>query len=157
MREKLGLLMAILICEGAGLVGSFFTITAIPTWYPALAKPVFNPPDWIFGPVWTILYALMGWSLFLVWRKLDGKKKTAVALDVFVIQLSLNVIWSVLFFGLQQPGLALFEIILLWMSIVWTYLVFRRISRPAAALLLPYLAWVTFATYLNASIWWLNR
>ncbi len=159
-KDFLKLVLAIIVCQLAGLIGSFFTISAIPTWYVALQKPLLNPPGWIFGPVWTILYLLMGISLWLIWKSdakdlpaQAGKKK---ALWLFLAQLVLNAIWSPLFFGGQSIGGALAVIVLLWASIVLTIFVFTKISKTAAWLLVPYILWVSFATYLNFAIWVLN-
>jgi translocator protein len=124
-------------------------------WYAALDKPVFNPPDWVFGPVWTILYLLMGISLYLIWKS-PASPIRKLALIIFGIQLVLNFAWSFIFFYFQQPGFALIEIVILWFSILAMIIVFHRINRVAAYLQIPYLLWVTFATLLNASIWWLN-
>ncbi len=143
------LLLSIGICLGAGIVGSFFTISSIPTWYVTLNKPSFSPPNWIFGPVWTILYILMGISLYLVWTK----KKIP---PVFWIQLILNAAWSVIFFGLKNPTLALIEIAALWIVIVLTIKAFSKINKLAGRLLIPYLLWVSFASILNLMIVLLN-
>jgi translocator protein len=124
-------------------------------WYAALDKPVFNPPDWVFGPVWTILYILMGISLYLIWKS-PASPMRKLALIIFGIQLVLNFAWSFIFFYFQQPGFALIEIVILWFSILAMIIVFHKINRVAAYLQIPYLLWVTFATLLNASIWWLN-
>lgn len=140
-----------MICEGAGLVGSFFTISSVNTWYQTLYKPFFNPPSWIFGPVWTILYLLMGISLYLAWNT------QKVSLKWFWVQLVLNSLWSILFFGFKNPLLALFEIILLWLAIFMTIKSFWKLKRTASWLLLPYLFWVTFASVLNLSLVLLNR
>jgi translocator protein len=154
-QQVLVLACCLLLCLGAGWVGSLATQEAVKTWYPTIAKPVFNPPSWVFGPVWTILYVLMGVSLFLVVR--DGKLRAQrTALVVFGAQLVLNTLWSFLFFGAQRPGVALVEILLLWGAILWTIILFGRRSRTAAMLLYPYIAWVSFATVLNVAIWWLN-
>ncbi len=150
------LAIAIIVSELAGIIGSFFTFEAIPTWYATLVKPTLNPPSWIFGPVWTTLYLLMGIAAFLVWKKGWEQKEVKIALGIFTGQLVLNTLWSIIFFGLQSPGWALIDILLMWISIVATIIVFYRISRPAAYLLLPYLAWVSFASYLNYAIWTLN-
>jgi len=150
------LVIAIGISEMAGIIGSVFTISAIPNWYAGLVKPALNPPAWVFGPAWTTLYALMGIAAFLVWRNGWEKKAVKTALGVFGIQLFLNAVWSIIFFGLHNPGWALVDIILLWLAIVWTIAVFYKISKPAAYLLLPYILWVSFAAYLNYSIWMLN-
>ena len=150
------LTIAVITCELAGVIGSLFTISAIPTWYATLAKPALNPPSWIFGPVWTTLYLLMGIAAFLVWRKGLDRKDVRKALGVFLIQLALNAIWSIIFFGLHSPFAALIDIVLMWLAIVWTMTLFYRISKPATWLLVPYILWVSFATYLNYSIWILN-
>jgi len=169
------LVIAIAVSELAGIIGSVFTISAIPNWYAGLVKPALNPPAWVFGPAWTTLYALMGVSLFLVWKQhssiLDPSSRAKLAtgqgnvrmlrmwkigIAVFFVQLSLNSVWSIIFFGLQNPGWALVDIVLLWLAIVWTIAVFYKISKPAAYLLAPYLLWVSFASYLNYSIWALN-
>lgn len=148
------LILSILFCEGVGILGSFFTISAIPTWYVTLAKPSFSPPNFIFGPVWTMLYALMGISLYLVWTsKVKSKKQ---ALKYFFVQLGLNAMWSIIFFGLKKPGLAFFEIIALWIAIYLTIKAFQKISKVASYILYPYFAWVSFASVLNLSIWILN-
>lgn len=151
------LIIAIAVSELAGVVGSFFTVSAIPTWYAALEKPALNPPGWVFGPVWGILYLLMGVAAFLVWRKGWERKEIKTALCVFVAQLFLNTIWSIIFFGLRNPDWALVNIIALWLAIIWTIIVFYKISKPAAYLLVPYILWVSFASYLNYAIWVLNK
>ena len=129
-------------------------LATIPGWYAGLAKPLLNPPAWVFGPTWTILYLLMGVSLWLVWTSQSGEKSKALWL--FAIQLVLNTIWSPIFFGAQSISGALTIIVLLWAAIVLTLKIFTKISRPAAWLLVPYLLWVTFAGYLNFAIWMLN-
>ncbi len=150
------LVIAVGVSELAGIIGSIFTISATPNWYSAIEKPALNPPSWVFGPVWTTLYALMGIAAWLIWKKGWGRKDVKVAIGVFGIQLFLNAIWSIIFFGLQNPGPAFVDIILLWLVIVWTMVVFYKISKPATYLLVPYLLWVSFATYLNYTIWALN-
>ncbi|MGA2070454.1 MAG: TspO/MBR family protein [Sedimentisphaerales bacterium] len=141
-----------------GLMGSLFTTAdSLGNWYANLHKPPFNPPNWIFGPVWTTLYIMMGVSAFLVWRKGLDDKIVRIALACFVIQLFFNAIWTPLFFGLQSPLLGLIDIVLLLNAIIVTVYAFSKISRPAALLLIPYLAWVSFATVLNASLYFLNR
>lgn len=155
------LVIAIAVSEAAGVIGSFFTISAIPTWYAGLMKPALNPPSWIFGPVWTTLFALMGISVFLIWSSYteaseDKKKGFKIALALFGIQLVLNTLWSIIFFGLHSPGGALIEIIFLWLAILATIIAFAKISKPAAWLLVPYILWVSFASYLNFMIWILN-
>lgn len=143
---------SIIICQLAGLIGSFFTASSIDTWYAALQKPGFNPPDWIFGPVWVALFVLMGISLYLVWEKGIKAKGVKTALIFFGMQLLLNMLWSIIFFGLQSPLYASIEIIILWLAILFTILKFYKISKPAAYLLVPYILWVSFAVVLNISI-----
>jgi benzodiazapine receptor len=150
------LLAAILICEGAGLIGSLFTFREITTWYATLNQPSFNPPNWLFGPVWTTLYLLMGASLYLVWQKGLGSSKAKQAVIVFGIQLVLNSLWSVIFFGLHNIPAALVEIVILWAFILATIAAFYRIDRRAGWLLVPYLAWTSFAAFLTYSYWILN-
>ncbi|MBI2644242.1 MAG: tryptophan-rich sensory protein [Candidatus Wildermuthbacteria bacterium] len=154
--SALKLVIAVALSEFAGIIGSLFTVNAIPTWYAALEKPALNPPGWVFGPAWTTLYALMGIAAFLIWRMGWERKEVKMALGVFGIQLFLNAIWSIIFFGFQSPGWALVEIVSLWLAIVWTIIVFYKISKPAAYLLVPYILWVSFAAYLNYAIWILN-
>jgi len=150
------LIVAILICEFAGIIGSVFTTPSISTWYASLNKPSFSPPNWIFFPVWTTLFLMMGISLYLVWNKMPKNKDAKKSLMVFGSQLALNVLWSVLFFGLRSPFYGLVEIIFLWLAIALTILKFYRISKNAGFLLVPYILWVTFATFLNYSVWILN-
>jgi tryptophan-rich sensory protein len=151
------LLTAIVVCELAGIVGSVFTAPSIPTWYAGIIKPSFNPPSWVFGPVWTTLFALMGIAAFLVWKKGFDRRDVKIALAIFLGQLVLNTLWSIIFFGLHSPGGAFVEIVFLWLAILATIIVFYKISKPAAWLLLPYILWVTFAGYLNYSIYMLNK
>lgn len=150
------LIIAICISELAGIVGSVFTAPAIDGWYAELAKPAFNPPAWVFGPVWITLFALMGIAAFLIWMKGLDRRDVRIAIGIFIGQLLLNTMWSFIFFGLQNPGAALVEIGLLWLAILATMVAFARISKPVAWLLLPYLLWVSFASYLNYAIWSLN-
>ena len=150
------LIIAIVICELAGIVGAIFTTEAIPTWYATLIKPALNPPSWVFGPVWTTLYALMGIAAFFVWKHGWERKDVRKALSLFGIQLILNAVWSIVFFGLHSPFWALVNIAALWLAIVWTMILFYKISKPAMWLLVPYILWVSFAAYLNYSIWVLN-
>lgn len=151
------LVVAIALCVLAGSIGSAFTTPAIPAWYATLVKPSFSPPNWLFAPVWTTLYILMGISVWLVWESRVKKRARRLGLNMFAVQLFLNVTWSIVFFGLQSPGWALVNIAALWLAIVWTIKVFYQISKPAAYLLVPYLLWVSFASYLNYAIWVLNR
>lgn len=150
------LVSAIALCEFVGVLGSFFTFPAIGTWYANLAKPFFTPPNWVFGPIWILLYALMGIALFLVWRKKPEKSLSRKADGIFALQLLLNAAWSILFFGLHLLLVSFIEIVLLWLSILATILVFRKISTTAAWLLVPYLAWVSVAAALNLAVWLLN-
>jgi tryptophan-rich sensory protein len=141
-----------------GVAGSLFTTAdTLNNWYAKLNKPAFNPPDWVFGPVWTTLYILMGIAAFLVWQKGLDNKLVRVALLCFVVQLALNALWTPLFFGLRSPLAGLIDIVLLLSAIDLTTILFLRISKPAAVLLAPYILWVLFATILNASIFLLNR
>ncbi len=149
-------ILSIIICEAAGLIGSIFTTPNIPTWYATLQKPSFAPPNWVFGPVWTTLFALMGIAAYLVWRRGTKNKIVKSALFIFGCQLALNIMWSVLFFGLQSPEAAFVEIIILWLAIALSIRAFFKVSKPAAYLLLPYIAWVTFAGFLNYMIAVLN-
>lgn len=159
--KTLTLLASIIICELAGVVGALFTVPAIGTWYAALAKPALNPPPFVFGPVWTTLYALIGIAAFLVYQR--GRAQNAVpshaahnALSIFLLQLVLNAGWSIVFFGLHSPLGGLIIIVALWLAIIVTMVLFYKISQPAMYLLIPYILWVSFATYLNAAIWLLN-
>ncbi|OGE71502.1 TspO protein [Candidatus Daviesbacteria bacterium RIFOXYD1_FULL_41_10] len=156
---KYGKLFAsIIICEGAGFIGSFFTIPAISIWYATLVKPSFAPPNFIFGPVWTVLYLLMGISLYLVWEKKDKRRVIrGKGLQFFALQLGLNVLWSAMFFGQKSPALGLLVIVLLWVAIFQTIKFFGKINTAASYLLYPYLLWVSFAAVLNFMIWQLNR
>ncbi len=153
-RNAMLLLGSILLCEIAGLIGAIFTTPSIPAWYASLVKPGFSPPNWLFAPVWTLLYLLMGVSLYLIITAKSKKKKAAYYL--FAVQLALNVLWSILFFGMHAPLYAFMEIVLMWISILATILVFHRISKPAAWLNVPYLLWVAFASALNLAIFILN-
>lgn len=149
------LVWSIIVCQLAGIIGAFFTSPAIPNWYAGLTKPWFNPPAWIFGPVWTALYLLMGISLYLTWIGKKSKKRSC-ALKAFGIQLGLNSLWSIVFFGWQLPWVAFGEIIVLWLFIGLTILKQLKVSKLAAYLMLPYLVWVSFASILNLAIAWLN-
>ena len=149
-------LVFVVLVELVGVIGSIFTSPAIPTWYATLNKPSFNPPNWIFAPVWTLLYLSMGISAFLIWEKGINKKEVRIALLIFGSQLILNVLWSYLFFGLKSPSLAFVGIIVLWLAITATIYAFYKISKPAGLILIPYILWVTFAAFLNFSILILN-
>ena len=166
-RDLLRLVVSIAIPLIAGAVGAIFTSESIATWYQTIEKPSFTPPNWLFGPVWTTLYVLMGLSLFLVWRGLTSSTITTTFLEnrrsvkivtfiAFGTQLILNVLWSFLFFGLRSPQLAFAEIMMLLASIAVTIVIFSKISKLAAVLMLPYAGWVTLASFLNLQIWLLN-
>lgn len=141
------------VCFFAAFLGARATMDAVATWYPTLVKPSWNPPAWVFGPVWTLLYAMMAVAAWLVWRRVDW----GVALLAFGVQLVLNTAWSFCFFAQRNPLAGLVDILLLWVAIVITLVLFWRVDRLAGWLLVPYLFWVTFATMLNFSIWRLNR
>lgn len=155
-KDYLKLAASIVVCELAGIIGSIFTSPAIPTWYATLIKPSFQPPSWLFAPVWTILFILMGVAVFLVWRKGLEQRQVKIAIGVFIVQLILNTLWSIIFFGQQNPAGAFLEIIFLWIAIIATIFIFAKISRAAAWLLIPYILWVSFAGFLNYTIWQLN-
>jgi tryptophan-rich sensory protein len=147
-----GLCGWLLVCFAAASPGAFF----MPgDWHAALAKPSWNPPGWLFGPVWSALYAMMAVAAWLVWKR-GGVASQRKALGLFLVQLLLNAAWTPLFFGLHQTGIAFAEILLLWLAIAATLIAFRRVSRPAAWLLAPYLAWVGFAAALNGTLWRMN-
>ena len=147
------LTLCILVCLGAGGLGSLWTMPALRPWYANLSKPSWTPPNWLFGPVWTILYIAMAIAAWLVWRKAG---LTAVPMQLFLLQLLLNVAWSAVFFRLRSPGPAFVEIVMLWLAILATMIEFWRAVPLAGLLLLPYLIWVSYATALNYSIWRLN-
>jgi tryptophan-rich sensory protein len=153
-RQAVGLVAFLGICFAASAVGGLFTASSVGSWYQELARPSWNPPDWVFAPVWTTLYAMMGIAAWLVWR--GDTRPRRLALFLFGMQLALNVLWSALFFGLRNPAAGLVEIVVLFFAIAATAVVFARCSRLAALLLLPYLLWVGFASFLNAAIWHLN-
>ena len=145
-------------CIAVGYLSGIVTRSSVVTWFPTLIKPSFNPPGWLFAPVWSFLYVLMGVAAGLVWNRIENDRPNVrKALVYFIIQLALNALWSLLFFGLKNPLLALVEIVLLWLMIYETYLKFIKIDKIVGYLFVPYILWVSFATVLNASIWWLNR
>lgn len=154
-RLILGLTLSIAIAQAAGLLGSVVTFTGDGSWYMALNLPSWNPPGWIFGPVWTTLYTLMGISAFLVWKEPKTKERHT-ALWLYGIHLILNTLWSIIFFGLQNPAFAFFEILVLWSFIILLVQRFWKLNKTASLLLTPYLAWVSFAAVLNLTIWQLN-
>ncbi len=149
--------VCILLCLSAGGIGSAFTASAIPEWYATLAKPSFSPPNWLFAPVWTLLYIMMGLATAIIWQKGLQNPQVRTALVVFLLQLILNMVWSVLFFGLKSPLYGLVDILFLWAMILVTIAQFSKVSTPAALLLIPYILWVTFASGLNLGIFLLNK
>ncbi len=150
------LIASIIICQMAGVIGSFFTFPSIPTWYASINKPAFVPPSWVFAPVWTTLFLLMGVSLYLIWDRGLAGRENKIAVGIFGVQLFLNILWSALFFGLQSPLAAFVDIIPLWLAIVVSTVLFYRISRWAGVIMVPYILWVSFAAFLNYSVWVLN-
>ena len=154
--DILKLVVSILIPLIAGFIGSIATFSSIPTWYASLVKPAWAPPNWVFSPVWTTLFILMGIALFLVWRQGPWRRDVKIAVIIFAVQLVLNVLWSVIFFGLQSLLGGLIEIVFLWIAILATIIAFYRISKPAGILLLPYIIWVTIASYLTYTVYLLN-
>lgn len=156
MNKIIQIVIAIFVSQSAGLIGSIFTAQSVKGWYTTLQKPFFNPPGWIFGPVWIMLYTLMGISSYLIWQVRGVNRLANPALIIFGIHLLLNTLWSILFFGLKTPGLALLEIVILWLFIVLIIFLFYKINKTAAYLLIPYLFWVSFASILNFFIWRLN-
>ncbi|SDX02683.1 TspO/MBR family protein [Flavobacterium degerlachei] len=158
MNKITKILTVVVTCLAIGYFSGNSTRSAILDWYPALVKPIFNPPNWIFAPVWSMLYIMMGIAAGLVWDRIESNTETVKkALVFFAVQLALNALWSYLFFGLNNPMLALLEIVILWLMIYETYVQFGKINKIAGYLFIPYLLWVSFAMVLNASIWWLNK
>jgi len=149
------LFVSVLIPLVAGFLGSVFTTPAVKSWYPVINKPTWNPPSWLFGPVWTTLFIMMGVALYLVWSK-KVNSKVRIALKMFATQLTLNILWSVFFFGLGNFWLAFGEILVLWVFIFWTIIKFWKVDKTAGALLVPYILWVSFAAYLNLIVASLN-
>lgn len=156
MKQMTKFLLSFIIPFGAAIIGSFFTGDASSTWYLELQKVWFTPPGWVFSPVWITLYLLMGLALYLVWKEGWEIKCVKVGMTLFFIQLVLNALWSILFFGLQLPLYAFIDIILLWIAIIATIVPFYRVSERAAFLMVPYLLWITFAAILNFYIVYLN-
>ena len=158
MNKYLKITYCVAICLAVGYLSSKVTQSSISTWYPLIKKPSFNPPNWVFAPVWTMLFIMMGIAAGMVWNKLESNKELVKkGLLFFTVQLLLNALWSYLFFGLNNILLALIEIILLWLIIYETYYIFKQVDKKAGYLLIPYLAWVGFATILTGTIFWLNR
>ena len=149
------LIISILLPLSVGAIAGMFTSQAVPTWYASLNRPFFSPPNWVFGPVWTTLYILLGISFFLIWKE-EATKARDLAIKVFLIQMLLNFAWSFIFFYFNLIGAALIEIILLWISIVLMIYLFYKIKPFSAYLNFPYLLWVSFATILNAGYYFLN-
>jgi translocator protein len=149
------LFISIILSQLAGIIGSTATMSAIPTWYVTLNKPFFNPPNWIFGPVWVTLYTMMGIALYLVWVK-KQTKETKLAKNFFLIHLAVNALWSLVFFGWKKLDLAFIVIVALWWMIIYLIKMFKKINKKTSWLLVPYLLWVTFASVLNYAIWQLN-
>lgn len=157
MGKYLRIIYVVAICLAVGYLSSIVTQSSITTWYPTIEKPIFNPPNWVFAPVWTLLYIMMGVAAGMIWNKLESNKPAVKkALFFFTAQLLLNALWSYLFFGLNNILLALIEIILLWLIIYETFVLFKQLDKTAGRLLVPYLAWVGFATILTGSIYYLN-
>ncbi len=156
MAKTLVLILSLVITLSAGALGSFFTTPAIPTWYASLNKPFFNPPNWLFGPVWTLLYILMAVSMYLVWTSQAPRPQKKKAVLLYLIQLCLNTLWSVIFFGMRSPEIAFVEILILETAIIFTTVSFSKISKTAGRLLIPYILWVAFASILTLSIVVLN-
>lgn len=157
MKTKiLKLVISIAIPLSVGAIAGIFTVSSVSTWYSTLNKPSFNPPNWIFAPVWNLLYILMGVALFIVWEKGKENEYFKKAIWIFGIQLFLNFLWSFIFFYFHRPDLAFAEVILLWVLILLNIFYFSKISKLAAWLLAPYIFWVSFAAFLNFSIWKLN-
>lgn len=157
MNKYVKITIFVIICLAVGYLSSMVTKSSVETWYPTQQKPSFNPPNWAFPVAWTILFIFMGIAAGIVWDKIETQREEVKkALLFFFIQLALNALWSILFFGLKNPMLALIEIFLLWLMIYETYMKFNKIDKIAGYLFVPYLLWVTFAIILNANIWWLN-
>ncbi len=157
MKKYLRISYCIIICLTVGFFSGKITQSSITTWYPTLIKPVFNPPNWIFAPVWTLLYIFMGIAAGLIWNEIGNKpKEVKVALQYFIVQLGLNALWSYLFFGLQNLLLASIEVILLLLVLIECFKIFKPIHPTAAKLFIPYIAWVSFASLLTLSIFYLN-
>ncbi|WP_293871344.1 TspO/MBR family protein [Flavobacterium sp.] len=158
MQKILRIVLVVVTCVAIGYLSGMVTRDNITTWYPTLIKPVFNPPNWIFAPVWSVLYIMIGFAGGMIWNRIETNEESVKsAFKFFIAQLALNALWSYLFFGMHNLLLALIEIIILWLLIFETYKKFEKIDKVAGRLMLPYLAWVSFAIILNASIWWLNK
>lgn len=157
MKNWVKAIISLALPQLAGLAGAAFTETDEGSWYRALQKPSWNPPGWLFAPVWTTLYILMGISFYIVWKSTADKRLKRPAMLVWILQLVFNLFWTVIFFYAHQPGYAFAEIAILWLLILFTIFLFARINKPAAWLLVPYISWVSFAAILNYTIWGLNK
>ena len=158
MQKNIRIAAIVLTCLAVGYFSSLITRENIPTWYVTLKKPIFNPPNWVFAPVWTILYIMMGIAAGRVWNKVDNDlQNVKKGMYFFIVQLALNALWSYLFFGIHNLFLSLIEIILLWLMIYETMVQFKKVDKLASKLLIPYLVWVSYATILTASVWYLNK
>jgi len=155
MNNILKFIIAVAIPVTVGAVAGFFTADSVKGWYSSLEKPSFNPPSWLFGPVWTVLYILMGIAFYLVWKQPSSEKRNR-AIMFFILQLILNGAWSFIFFYAKQPGWAFAEIVVLWLMIIVTMINFKPLSKTSFYLMIPYLLWVSFASVLNFTIWQLN-
>ena len=155
MKNWVKLAISIAIPQIIGATGAFFTVSGVGSWYQSINRPEWNPPSWLFGPVWTTLYVLMGIALYLVWKSDESNKRTAITL--WSVQLVVNFLWSLLFFNQHQIGGALIDLVILWLLILLTIFAFAKINKTAAWLLVPYISWVTFAGILNYTIWMLNK
>jgi translocator protein len=153
--ELRGLVLWLALVLVVAIIGGLVTRSSVSDWYPQLVHPDFAPPNAVFGPVWTVLYVMMAYAAWRIWRA-HGFGGAPWALGLFLVQIALNLLWSILFFGFQEIGLALVEIVVLWFAILATLVLFWRLDRIAGALLLPYLAWVGFAAALNHAFWVLN-
>lgn len=157
MQNWIKLIISLALPQIAGLTAALFTETGEGSWYRSIAKPSWNPPGWLFAPVWTSLYILMGIAFYLIWKSRAAEREKKTAMTLWIAQLVLNFFWTIIFFNQHQIGWALVEIIALWLLIVLTILAFARINKPSAWLLVPYISWVSFAAYLTYTIWQLNQ
>jgi tryptophan-rich sensory protein len=156
MSSYVKLLIAIAIPVLVGGISGFFTVSGVESWYQTIHKPSWNPPNWVFGPVWTTLYVMMGIALWLVWKEDTSRELKMIAFILFGVQLILNFLWSFVFFKLEQPGFAFLEILFMWVAILATIFAFAQVNKTAAWLLVPYISWVSFAAILNFTIWRMN-
>lgn len=156
MSSYVKLLIAIAIPVLVGGISGFFTVSGVESWYQTIQKPSWNPPNWVFGPVWTTLYVMMGIALWRVWKEDTSRELKMIAFILFGVQLILNFLWSFVFFKLEQPGFAFLEILFMWVAILATIFAFAQVNKTAAWLLVPYISWVSFAAILNFTIWRMN-